>query len=245
MVGTMLRPPIILVASALVAPAAFAQTPLAVDGVPEGAPFTASASATPRVLIVDLTFEPEWHAYARDVGGGQPVAVEVSDDSAFAADGALVTPEAPDGKLEGEVRLRLPLEALEDGVALSIDATLALQVCDALECLAPMELRITGEVEVLSVLLVSPMKEERADRLAVWLKSRGFEVVPTTYATATPELCEAADVVLADSGLFRSNGDALGHARQFPRTETPIVAVGFLGTELVEAHDVAMTSGYI
>jgi len=31
----------------------------------------------------------------------------------------------------------------------------------------------------------------------------------------------------------------------FPRTDTPIVAVGFYGTELIEAHTVAMTSGYI
>lgn len=241
----MLRALLILCASACVAPAALAQTPLAVDGVPDDAPFTASASATPRVLIVDLTFEPQWHAYARDVGGGQPVALELSDDAAFAAAGALALPEAPDGKLMGAVRLRLPIESLEDGAELAIDATLDLQVCDALECLAPMSLRITGEVEVLDVLLVSPMEGERAARIAGWIKSRGFEVTPTTYADVTSELCDAADVVLADSDLFRNNGGALGGARGFPRTETPIVAVGFLGTELVEAHDVAMTSGYI
>ena len=238
----MLRTVLLLCACA---PAAAAQTSLTVDGVPEGAPFTVSASATPNVLVIDLAFEPEWHAYAEDVGGGQPVEVHVSDDSALDAAGALVLPEAPGGKLEGEVRLRLPLEPLEDGGALALDATLHVQVCDALECLAPMALRITGEVEVLDVLLVSPMAGERADRVVGWLKARGFEVAPTTYADVTQERCDAADVVLADSYLFRANGGATADARRLPRTETPIVAVGFLGTQLVEAHGVAMTSGYI
>ncbi|MFT4843608.1 MAG: hypothetical protein ACI90M_004088, partial [Candidatus Azotimanducaceae bacterium] len=32
---------------------------------------------------------------------------------------------------------------------------------------------------------------------------------------------------------------------KFPQTVAPIVAVGFWGTELIEAHKVAMTSGYI
>ena len=35
------------------------------------------------------------------------------------------------------------------------------------------------------------------------------------------------------------------HVQAFPRTDTPIVAVGFFGTELIERHGVAMTSGYI
>jgi hypothetical protein len=58
--------------------------------------------------------------------------------------------------------------------------------------------------------------------------------------------CDAHDVVLADSKLFRENEKgSFGRARGFPQTASPIVAVGFLGTELIEGHRIAMTSGYI
>ncbi|MHC4940936.1 MAG: hypothetical protein ACYTHK_18500 [Planctomycetota bacterium] len=66
------------------------------------------------------------------------------------------------------------------------------------------------------------------------------------YPEVTTRECDAADVVLADSRLFRKNASgALGRARAFPKTASPIVAVGYLGTELIEGHGIAMTSGYI
>jgi hypothetical protein len=45
--------------------------------------------------------------------------------------------------------------------------------------------------------------------------------------------------------LFGQGAKVRAQVLQFPRTHTPIVAVGFYGTELIEAHGVAMTSGYI
>jgi hypothetical protein len=51
--------------------------------------------------------------------------------------------------------------------------------------------------------------------------------------------------VLADSKLFGKGLKVRQRVREFPRTTSPIVAVGFYGTELIEAHGLAMTSGYI
>ncbi len=53
------------------------------------------------------------------------------------------------------------------------------------------------------------------------------------------------DVVVADSDVFQKHGVGMDVVERFPRTATPIVAVGFIGTQLCEAHGVAMTSGYI
>ena len=46
-----------------------AQTPLTLSGLPDGAPLTVTAKATDDQLIVELALEPEWHVYARDIGG--------------------------------------------------------------------------------------------------------------------------------------------------------------------------------
>jgi hypothetical protein len=59
------------------------------------------------------------------------------------------------------------------------------------------------------------------------------------------EECDAADIVLADSDVFQKHGVKIDVVRKFPRTSSPVVAVGFLGTELIEAHGLALTSGYI
>jgi hypothetical protein len=223
--------------------AARAQSPLRVAGLPEGAPLSVTASATERVLLVDLALAPEWHAYARDVGNGLPVRVALAADGDFAATGALVAPCDARGQLGGAVRLSLPIAPVGAGRALR--ATFDLQVCDALQCLAPMTLTISGEVEPVSVLLVVAETGERAERIAGWLRGRGFDVALDTYAEVTPAACDARDVVLTDSDLSQKHGVATDVVRRFPRTASPVVAVGHLGTKLVEAHGLAMTSGYI
>lgn len=239
-------PPMRAALALLLMGGAAAQTPLAVRGLPENAPVAVVASATDRVLLVDLTFDDQWHGYSRDVGGGMPVGLALDEECDYVAQGEARFPADEDGVLEGRVRLRLPIEAATDGAGpRELRATVHLQVCDALECLAPMTLEIAGEVEAVEVLLVTPAEDEHRDRVAAWLEERAFVVRTATYATVTAEACDGADVVLADSRRFRENGDATGAVKRFPRTQSPIVAVGFLGTELVEAHGVAMTSGYI
>jgi hypothetical protein len=222
---------------------ATAQSPLAVRGVPDDAPFAVTARATAARLTVELVLGSGWHAYSRDVGGGQPVGIEVDPDSGFAAAGALRAADDGQGKLVGRVLLTLPLAATRSAERLR--ATLQLQVCDALQCLEPMTLEIEGPVGPLSVLLVAAARDARTERIAGWLRGRGFAVTIDTYAEVSAEACEAHDLVIADSDVFRKHGVGLDLVRRFPRTSAPLLAVGFLGTELVEAHGVAMTSGYI
>jgi hypothetical protein len=256
---------------------ATAQSPLAVRGVPDDAPFAVTARATAARLTVELVLGSDWHAYSRDVGGGQPVGIEIDPDSGFAAAGALRACGEIDGtgsplsaggrlrghagsgkpivshslgaaddgqgKLVGRVLLTLPLAASRSAERLR--ATLQLQVCDALQCLEPMTLEIEGPVGPLSVLLVAAARDARTGRIAGWLRGRGFAVTIDTYAEVSAEACEAHDLVIADSDVFRKHGVGLDLVHRFPRTSAPLLAVGFLGTELVEAHGVAMTSGYI
>jgi len=98
----------------------------------------------------------------------------------------------------------------------------------------------------LDVLVVVDQPDARSERIAALLKQDGMAPKVTTYEKVTKRACDAVDVVLADSKLFRKNvAGSVGRARAFPKTESPIVAVGFLGTELIEGHGIAMTSGYI
>jgi hypothetical protein len=220
-----------------------AQTPLSVAGLGANAPLTIRAHATRELLTVDLVLQPEWHVYANDVGGGQPVTVRLPPDSAFAANGALRLPPDIDGKLTGKVRLELPIVGKGEGAGLK--AVLEFAVCDPLLCLPPMEVTIAGEVRGLGVLLVVDEPDARSARIAAFLRARGFTVDVTTYADVTAEQCNRHDVVLADSKLFGKGLKVRQRVREFPRTTSPIVAVGFYGTELIEAHGLAMTSGYI
>jgi len=220
-----------------------AQAPLTVHGVPDGAPFRVRATATDRELAVTLELDPEWHAYSRDIGGGRPVALTLDAGSDFMAGGALALEDDGQGKLVGQVCLALPIEREGDGYELS--ATLALQVCDALECLAPMKLAIKGEVSPLRVLLVVAQEDVRAERIRAWFAARGFATDVTTYTTVDLATADVHDVVVADSDVFQKHGVGMDVVARFPRTATPIVAVGFIGTQLCEAHGLAMTSGYI
>ena len=222
------------------------QAELEIRGLPDDLPFTITATASELELVVDLAIEDDWHLYARDVGGGRPVAIEVTSGGAFAAAGALRAPGDARGEITGDARLVLPLQRVAKGT--TIGATLSFQVCDALMCLMPMEVTLTGEVPPLDVLLVVAQRDETAERVGRiegWLAARGFAVTVADYTLVTQEACDGADAIVADSNYFRRPGSSMAGVREFPRTDTPIVAVGFLGTELVEAHGVAMTSGYI
>ena len=81
--------------------------------------------------------------------------------------------------------------------------------------------------------------------VASFLGGRGLAVTTSTYDKVSSKLCDAHDVVLAASKLFRQDGAGGRKASSFPRTKTAILAVGFLGTRLIENHGLAMTSGYI
>lgn len=232
-------------------PASPAQAPeqpvaLAVKGIPADAPLTVTARRDGLSLRIQVELQPEWHLYGRDVGGGQPVDVTIAS-GAFAAAGALVTPMDGNGLIRGTADLVLPLRRVTGGVEL--EATMRFMVCDALHCLPPIELELTAPsgspAQPLRVLLVAVDESERTQRIASYLRERGIELTATTYAKVTTGECDRHEVVLADSPTFNQHKDALEAARAFPRTASPVVAVGFLGTELLEAHKVAMACGYI
>jgi len=214
-----------------------------VSGVPDDAPYRVVASVDRARLVIDLAFEEGWHAYARDVGGGAPLELFATDAADGAHFGALRFPESDDGELAGNVRLVqwLTLPADESRV----DATLSLTVCDALQCLNPTDIRLTATVAPLKLLVVVDTEDERARRIGEFFAARGFGVEMTTYEAVTAEECDANDLVVADSKLYRAARGLRERVADFPRTRTPIVAVGLLGTELVKAHGLAMTSGYI
>ncbi len=220
---------------------ALAQSPLKVTGLPEDAPLKISATATSSEIVVEVQIQPEWHMYGRDTGSGQPVTLKLGDGAHFAAVGSLRVPMNAAGEVAGSQRLVQAISRVAPGNA--VQASLRFQVCDAMMCLEPMEISLNGEVAALKVLLVVDEKGERSQRIADWLAKRGFAQTVTTYAEVSSELCDASDVVIADSRLFRKGKRV--DPESFPRTKTPVVAVGLNGTRLIEAHGLAMTSGYI
>ena len=231
---------------ALTAPA---QTQLRVTGLPAEAPLKVKATATASELSIDLVIDTGWHLYSRDTGGGQPVSIQITEGSAFRATGPLQTPPSADGRITGTAKLSLPIERRTEGTEL--ETVMQFMACDPVMCLPPMECLISGTVaaasapSAISVLLVVREQGDRSERIASFLGDHGHTCTTTTYEDVTAALCNQHQVVLADSELFGTARAATRTVWTFPRTESPVVAVGFLGTELVEKHDLAMTSGYI
>ena len=238
------------VASGIVAqePTPASPVPLTVKGLPEQAPLTVAAVRDGLVLQVQVKLQPGWHLYGRDTGGGQPVAIELGA-GAFAAAAALQTPMDKEGLITGDAELKLPLRRVADGE--SLRATMKFMVCDALQCLPPITLTLAtpdaggAALGPAKVLLVAIDDGERTQRIAAFLTARGFVPTVTTYAKVTAQDCDASDLVLADSPTFGQCKGQSAKGKAFPETSAPVVAVGFLGTVLLEAQKVAMACGYI
>ena len=221
---------------------------LTVTGLPADAPLVVRASHDGVTLRIVAELQDGWHLYGRDVGGGQPVAVTITG-GAFAAKGPLRTPMDAKGLITGKATLELPLQRTGEGEALA--AAMGFMVCDALQCLPPIELvlatpgRAAAAATPFPVLLVAVDDGERTQRIAAFLRERGCVPTVATYANVTAAQCDAADVVIADSPTFGQTRGKKVPVESFPATSTPIVAVGFLGTRLLEANKVAMACGYI
>ena len=212
---------------------------LVVRGLPADAPLTVVAGHDGATLRIVADLKAGWHLYGRDVGGGQPVAVTVTG-GAFVAAGALRTPMDDAGQITGKATLELPLRRTASGDGLT--ATMEFMVCDALQCLPPIELALATP---LPVLLVAVDDGERTQRIAGFLRDRGCAPTVTTYATVTAAQCDAAAVVIADSPTFKQVRASKVRVADVPATDTPIVAVGLLGTQLLVANKVTMACGYI
>ena len=220
-----------------------AQQPLVIKGLDEAAPVKLEAQRAEDALILSISVKKDWHLYARDVGGGQPVTISLDKSCADLAAGPLEIPASADGKLRGDFNLRLPLKAADKAKPLA--ATFDFMACDPLMCLPPMSVSITEEPNGLRVLYVAGKFEDREEGIAKFLTDRGFKVTKAPYAGLTANECEKHDVVLADSMVFRKFKAKRADVMAFPKSSTPLVAVGFWGTELIEKHGLAMTAGYI
>lgn len=223
-----------------------ATTKLVVRGLPDDPPLTLAVRHDGKSLRIGVDLQRGWHLYGRDVGGGQPVTVTITGGD-FAADGPLQVPMDASGQVTGKAELTLPLRRTGTGNALA--ATMGFMVCDALQCLPPVELELKSveqdPQEPLRVLLVAVEEGERSQRIGGFLREHGCVPTVTTWQKVTSELCDANDVVIADSltfGAMRGRGVKAG---DFPATRSPVVAVGFLGTDLLKARRIAMASGYI
>jgi len=228
---------------------------LEVKGMKSDDPFTLSAKASGTRLTLAIRLQQGWHMYGRDVGGGQPVQVKILDGSCFKANGKLAVPMDENGQITGDANLTLPLRRTKQGPVLKV--SFSFMACDALMCLPPRDITLrtaalsaAKEPQKLTVLLVTLDDEKRAARIKSFLETRGFGCTVTHFKDVRKEDCDRHDLVLTDSpnadkDASRTSMRARKHAIAFPDTSSPIIAVGFLGTELFEAKKLAMTSGYI
>lgn len=228
---------------------------LLVKGMQADDPFTLAAKASETRLTLAIHLKEGWHMYGRDVGGGQPVEVKILDGSCFRAAGKLTVPMDEKGEITGDATLTLPLRRNKKGRVLRVSFSFV--VCDALMCLPPRDITLqtaamaaAGKPEKLTVLLVTLDDHKRAARIKSFLEARGFGCSVTHFKDVQKEACDRHDLVLTDSpnadqAASRTSMRARQHAIAFPETKSPIITTGFLGTELLEAHKIAMASGYI
>lgn len=210
-------------------------------------PVEAKAMATGDQVFITVTIEPEWHIYAPGSKAGVPFTVKMNDGSNFQLAGDIHVDQNEKGEVGGVATIRIPITSTGDGSKL--DLLFDYQACDALECEEPVRLQFTGEVFDTSprrVLLVVDANDERTQRISELITGAGMECETHLYKDElSREVCDSFDVVVTDCPGFRNSKDGFAGVSKFPLTDTPIVAVGFLGTNLIENHKLALTSGYI
>ena len=90
-----------------------------------------------------------------------------------------------------------------------------------------------------------------AGRIENFLKSEWFDCDIVEYTKVTKAQCDAHDMIVVDSPNTNMTvwTDILkryqGAMANFPETDRPIFATGFLGTELYKAKKVSLACGYI
>lgn len=227
-------------------PAAAPATELRVSGLTEDDPLQVRATATTDALEVEVVLADEWHLYGRDTGNGKPIEFTARKGSSFAPAGKPTAPMDGKGEITGTARIRVPLRRTADGT--TVDIAFRFMVCDPLQCLPPHEVLLQGDLGAaapMRVLLAVVERGERSARIATWLEEQGVACTVATYAEVTAEQCDSSDVVVADSPYFGQSRGARAAVQKFPQTTAPVVAVGFLGTQLLEANKIAMACGYI
>jgi hypothetical protein len=214
--------------------------------------FTVSATASDTLLSVHLSIAPGWHMYGRETGQGPAVSLQVLDGSSFRPSGPAQLPMDDEGLIQGKALITLPLRRSAVGDALQV--RFSYMICDALQCDPPGEFileRSNDASKPLSILLVTSKDQDRRGRIQKFLRGQGFTCKAVHYDGITKAACEQHDLVVYDSPCsdqetWRAVSRAgRQHATTFPEIDTPIIAVGFLGTALLEAHRIAIACGYI
>lgn len=214
---------------------------------PESERVESTAWTTNSQLFIHVAIENEWHIYAPGSKAGVPFAIKMMDESDFELNGEVHVVQDAKGVVSGNTTIRVPIKKKGDGNQLQF--YFDYQACDALECNQPERLEFMGKVEQTGpqrVLLLVDADNERAQRIKTLIEDSGIQCTVKPYADdLTSNLLDAFDVVVTDCPGFRNSRSGLDAVKDFPKTQTPILASGFLGTQLIENHQLAMTSGYI
>ncbi len=214
---------------------------------PESERLETTVWSTTTQLFIHVEIDKEWHIYAPGSKAGVPFSIEMQKESDFVVAGDIHVEQDEKGVVARSTTLRVPIKRSGTGNQLAFQFDY--QACDALECDQPERLEFTGVVSRTSpkrILLVVDANDERAKRISTLIKDTGMECVVHQYAeNLTQEICNSYDVIVTDCPGFRNSKDGFAAVKKFPKTDTPILASGFLGTELIENHQLAMTSGYI
>ena len=221
------------------------QAKLKLDGETQ-APVDVSACATQGMLFIRVDLKDQWHLYAPGSTAGVPITVKALENSDYELSGEITVPQNDRGEISGTAVVRVPIRRKRSGNRLSVE--FGYQACDARTCLLPARCSLLGEPSrgPVDVLLMVRAQGDRADRIAGMFRSEGFRCTVRTFESRPDRgFCDRFDVVIGDCEGYQQSKSIVSFARDFPKTQTPIIAVGFLGSELVEAHQIAMTSGYI
>lgn len=96
------------------------------------------------------------------------------------------------------------------------------------------------------VLFVTP-DAGRGGRFRDFLRSEGMACDVAVYGATSPEAAVAYDVLVADTPVGAAREViAQGQAVQgFPAAPRPVVAIGFLGVQLLQTHHTAIGDAFL
>lgn len=184
--------------------------------------------------------------YAPGSKAGMPVTLKSLENSDYDVTGEIVVPQNKKGEVSGAVVFRTPIKKNEGGKHLAVE--FSYQVCEGRICLPPSNCEFSGEPSKgpVDVLLMVGEEGERTDRIAAMLTSEGFDCTTRTYESRPEKAyCDRFDVVIVDSELYDKSKSLGKLATKFPKTRAPMVAVGYIGCQVVKSHQIAMASGYM
>lgn len=243
------RTPVLALAFLFITTSLTAQTRLEPKGTSEKGPVEISAYATEHTLFIQVDLKERWHAYAPGSKAGMPVALKSLETSDYLVSGELVVPQNEKGEVSGAAVFRAPIKKKKKaGEGNDLLVEFDYQVCDGRICLPPSTCKFSGKPSKgpARVLLMVREEGERTDRIIAMLNSEGFDCTTRTYESQPDkDFCDRFDVVIIDSENYGKSKALYKLANEFPKTQAPMVAVGYVGCRVISSHQIAMASGYM